>query len=36
MAFSKHVGKFKGDWNLGLRPALFPIAFWGVRGGERG
>ena len=36
VAFSKHVGKFKGDWSSGLLSELFPLAFWGVRGGERG
>ena len=36
VAFSKRVGKFKGDWSSGLLSELFPLAFWGVRGGERG
>ena len=32
VAFSKRVGKFKGDWDSGLLPELFPLALLAVQG----
>ena len=32
VAFSKRVGKFKGDWDSGLLPELLPLALLAVQG----